>query len=82
MLCMLTVTIYSYINGQPAKYMAPIDGDGNICGFSNDTIGYSKLYLANIKGASDSPSKAFSFGVCVKSCPSENTKNATCAPSF
>ena len=34
---MFICTFYGYMNGEPWKLIAPIDGDGNICGW---TAGY------------------------------------------
>lgn len=79
-LAMFFSTIYSYMEGEPSKYMAPIDRDGNMCGFSNETVGYDYLYIADIKSASASPTKMFAYAVCVKECPRGKDLNTTCAP--
>lgn len=65
--------------------MAPIDQDGNICGYTGetaDTTGYKKLYIANIKAAGTNPANTFAYGVCVSKCPEGKDLNATCAPAY
>ena len=81
LLAMGGVTIYGYVEGHPWEYIAPIDGDNNICGYSEGYEGYDYLYIANIKAASEDPDNAFRYGVCVSSCPSDPTDTIDCIPT-
>jgi len=58
-------TMYAYFVGNPVKYMAPIDQFGNICGYSNSTKGFKKLYIPDIESAADNTAKMFQYGICV-----------------
>ena len=72
---MMGASIYGYVAGAPWKLLAPVDGDLNICGYSPGYEDYQKLYIGDIEEAAK-PSSAltfeiFSYGVCVKECPTE-----------
>lgn len=71
-------TIYGYINGNPGKLIAPIDGSKNICGYSTGFEDYPRLYIDDIADAVSNPSTVFSYGVCVKSCPTSATDVIEC----
>lgn len=71
-------TVYGYINGNPGKLIAPIDGSENICGYSTGFEDYTKLYIDDISEAATNPTTVFSYGVCVKSCPSASTDTIEC----
>ena len=75
------VTIYGYVVGNPWEYIAPIDGDNHICGYSDGYADYDYLFIADIVSASADPDNAFAFGVCVKSCPSDPTATIDCIPT-
>ena len=75
---MLAAAIYGYVNGDPYKLIAPIDGAGNICGFDPGYVEYPKLYIANIIKAAENPHEVFNWGVCVKECPESNTDDVEC----
>ena len=74
-------TIWGYANGNPGKLIAPIDGDGMICGYSEGYGDYEKLYIDGIVAASNDPSNIFTWGVCVKSCPGSATDTIECVPT-
>ena len=74
-------TIYGYVNGNPGKLIAPIDGSSNICGYSTGFEDYPKLYIDNIVDAVNNPTQVFSYGVCVKSCPTSKTDTIDCVPT-
>ena len=78
---MLTAAIYGYVNGDPWKLIAPIDGDKNICGFTPGYGEYPKLYIGSIVKAAQNPNDVFAYGVCVKSCPESNTDDVECKPT-
>ena len=78
---MLTAAIYGYVNGDPYKLIAPIDGDGAICGFDPGFVEYPKLYIADIISAADNPDDVFKYGVCVKKCPDSSTDDVECKPT-
>ena len=71
-------TIYGYIYGNPDKLIAPIDGSGNICGYTDGFEDYPKLYIDDIVTAVNDPTNVFSYGVCVKSCPSSSSDPIDC----
>ena len=75
---MLAAAIYGYVNGDPYKLIAPIDGAGNICGFDPGYVEYPKLYIANIIKAAENPHEVFNWGVCVKECPESSTDDVEC----
>ena len=83
---MFVASIYGYMAGQPWKLIAPIDGDGRICGWDNengiDMTEYSHLYFGDVNEAL-APSSIytldiFEYGVCVKECPTEKTEAVEC----
>ena len=77
---MFFFSILGYINGEPWKLVAPIDGNNNICGYSEGYEEYSHLYIDDITEAI-APSNImgiFSYGVCVKECPKEKTDPIEC----
>jgi len=49
--------------------LAPVDADGNLCGFTDETRDYPHLYLYDLEGAIDDTRSMFDYGVCVKTCP-------------
>lgn len=71
-------TVYGYVNGNIDKLLAPIDGNGQICGFTDTVKDYPYLYIDDISTASADPLKFFNYGVCVKSCPSSATDTIDC----
>ena len=78
---MFASAIYGYVNGNPGKLIAPIDGDGKICGYSPGYSGYNKLYIDDINSATQSPTNVFKYGVCVKSCPTSAGDTIECVPT-
>ena len=82
----LAGAIYGFVAGDPWKLIAPIDGDGRICGYSSvdgvDMSNYKYLFIGDINEAL-SPDKAtqrnlFDYGVCVKECPTEKNPSIEC----
>ena len=73
--------IYGYVNGNPGKLVAPIDGDGSICGYDPGYEDYPYLYLDNIVTAAGDAHNAFSYGVCVKDCPDSADDAVECHPT-
>lgn len=74
---MLTCVIMGFINGNVGELMAPVDSDGNICGYNTTTVGYPYLYISNYGLATSSTGSSasnsmFTSGVCVESCPAQN----------
>ena len=83
---MFVASFHGYMAGSPWKLVAPIDGDGRICGYYNengvDMTEYSHLYFGDVNEAL-SPSgiytlSLFDYGVCVKECPKEKTEAVEC----
>jgi len=83
---MFAAAIYGYIDGAPGKLIAPIDGDGRICGYYNengiDMTEYKHLYIGEVSEALAPGGLAtlslFDYGVCVKECPKENNQAIEC----
>jgi len=75
---MVAGTIVGIVNGNVGKYLAPIDGNYNICGYDSNVKDYPKLYLPVLAGT---PSEIFGSGVCVKECPKKNGGKLECAPA-
>ena len=75
---MLVAAIYGYVNGNPGKLIAPIDGDGKICGYSAGYEDYPKLYIDDISTAATDPTNVFHYSVCVKECPSDASDPIEC----
>jgi choline transporter-like protein 2/4/5 len=79
---MFVASFYGYSAGAPWKLIAPIDGDGRICGYYNqngiDMTEYKHLYIGNVHEALSPLGIAslsiFDYGVCVKECPKEKTE--------
>lgn len=46
---------YGYIYGSPGKLLAPVDGDGNFCGYSPGFENYRYLFIWDIRMATNSP---------------------------
>jgi hypothetical protein len=64
-------TSWGYLNGNPNKLVAPIDGDGNICGVTPGYEDYGHLFIGDILTVSSTPATVsiFHYGVCAKKCP-------------
>ena len=80
---MMICTVYGYAEGAPWKLLAPIDGDGRICGYTSGVEDYTHLYIGNIDEAAQ-PSNVmdvFTYGVCVKECPSATNEVISCVPT-
>ena len=68
---MIIISIYGFVNGDPAALAAPEDADGNKCGVTEGFEDYSLAFFANpiYYGSSNSDAN-FTFNkVCVKTCP-------------
>ena len=88
---MLTAAIYGYVYGSPGKLIAPIDGDGNICGYTPGYENYPSLYIDDIVDAASDPTNVFLYGVCAEACPTTadpytinckaTKKNPACTPN-
>lgn len=66
---MFGFAIYGYINGEISTLLAPVDGDGRLCGVTTDVKDYPNLWIADITTAANNPTRMFNYGVCVKICP-------------
>lgn len=71
---MLYLTFLGYKGGEINKLIAPVDGDFNLCGWYNETVGheydnldYPKLMITDWTALS--PAGLFQSSVCVKECP-------------
>lgn len=58
--------------------IAPVNADGDICGYSPGVEDYPSLYIDDINAALSNPTKAWTSSVCVKSCPSSAADPIDC----
>ena len=63
------MTGYGYINGQPDMLLAPVDQNGNICGYSEGYQNYPHLYIYDITAALTPPYSLTSDTTCIAECP-------------
>jgi len=78
MVGMVVIAIYAWARGNPAKYLSPVDDDGNFCGYTDGYGDYEKLYFPDLSSTSDVRSKY----VCIKGkCPDTNSGNINCKPT-
>ena len=78
---MIAETIYGYVNGNPDKLIAPIDGNANICGYTDGYKDYPDLYIGDLSAATANPLNFFQYGICIKSCPTSPTDPIECIPT-
>ena len=65
-------SIYGFLEGQPGRLFAPVDGNGNFCGYDTNYTDYSYLYFTDLTA-----SNIWEYAVCVSSCPT-NTSTIDC----
>lgn len=73
-------TAYGYANGDPNKLIAPIDGDGNICGVTPGYEDYGYLFIGNIDTLAHNlggGTSTFHYGICVEGCPATSDDSET-----
>jgi hypothetical protein len=82
---MVFMAVWGYVNGEISTLLAPVDGDGRLCGVgnatSNATQGYPNLWIADISTAALHPTSMFKYAVCVKTCPTETGVSVACVPT-
>ena len=71
-------TGYGYVNGHPSKLVAPIGGDGNICGVTEGYEDYPYLMIADISNVVEDADSIFEYGFCVKKCPESADDTIEC----
>lgn len=62
-------TFYGYKNGHPQKLFAPLDSEGNICGFDPLFTEHKYMYIWDIVEAVSDMRSIFDSAVCVRECP-------------
>jgi hypothetical protein len=74
MIFLMGVAIYGYSNGNLAEILAPVDGQGRICGFSDGVKDTPYLWVSNYAVIEDPDFNSYVFesGVCVLECPTSN----------
>jgi len=76
---MSTCTVYGVKNGDVLKLTAPIDANGNFCGFGK-MKGFPEMFISNWEVTD--LAGIFKSGVCVKGCPKTDKhvfkKNVNC----
>jgi len=65
-------TVYGNKHGNVGKLLAPLDGDGNFCGYTAGFEDYPKLYITEFTALN--PVDIFETAVCVKKCPMKGDK--------
>lgn len=82
--CLFGFSIWGLAEGEVDMLMSPVDGNGNICGFSvNATTGvnvtaYPALWIADLDKATSDPTNMFKYAVCVKECPTKHNETVQC----
>ncbi|TNV81603.1 hypothetical protein FGO68_gene10682 [Halteria grandinella] len=71
-LCFCAFHGYKY--GHPTKLFAPLDSEGNICGFDQGYEEYRYMYVWDIKEAVQDAWSIFDSAVCVRECPKRVTE--------
>ena len=51
--------------------LAPINGNGDFCGYGNQ-VGFGYLYIYDLAAAVDDPDAFWSYGICVETCPTSS----------
>jgi hypothetical protein len=73
-MCFLVgVSIYGYSNGNLEEIMAPVDGQGRICGFSEGVENTPYLWVSYYADIKQFDTYLFESGVCTTSCPTTST---------
>lgn len=75
---MVFFSIWGYMNGELAQLMAPVDGQGRMCGFDEGVKDYPHLWIADINKATLDPTNMFKYGVCSKECPTAQNETVSC----
>lgn len=75
---MFYMIIWGYVNGDPAKLLAPVSGDGQFCGQEEGLYDYPYLYIFDITAATTTADSMFEYGVCVNECPATASSTYTC----
>mmetsp|Transcript_14248 Transcript_14248/g.22185 ORF Transcript_14248/g.22185 Transcript_14248/m.22185 type:complete len:137 (-) Transcript_14248:208-618(-) len=79
MISMVLASLYGAQNGDMVKLFAPQDGEHHLCGVDPGYKDYPFLYIPD--AALESPDELFTFGVCVKECPSRSKAKLECKPT-
>eukprot|EP00351_Strombidinopsis_sp_SopsisLIS2011_P003647 CAMPEP_0116879372 /NCGR_PEP_ID=MMETSP0463-20121206/11175_1 /TAXON_ID=181622 /ORGANISM="Strombidinopsis sp, Strain SopsisLIS2011" /LENGTH=195 /DNA_ID=CAMNT_0004528633 /DNA_START=297 /DNA_END=884 /DNA_ORIENTATION=+ len=66
---MFVFACIGYANGNLGQMLAPINGQGDFCGYGNQ-VGFGYLYIYDLTPATENPDAFWSYGICVESCPS------------
>ena len=74
---LVMLVMHAHLNGDSSKLIAPIDGDGILCGYKKDNTAadgqfrdYDKLFITDL--AKTNVKEIFDSGVCVQECPETN----------
>jgi hypothetical protein len=81
LLFMWWMVAIGYSEGNPELIRAPIQADGQICGFGS-LKKYPKLYVPDLKSALKVPPFYFDYSVCVTKCPKSKLAQVECANSW
>ena len=61
-------SVIGFTDGTPYQFFAGIDGDGNMCGYSEGYENYTYLYFWSLEA-----DNIWYYAVCVSECPTSNT---------
>eukprot|EP00352_Strombidinopsis_acuminata_P005617 CAMPEP_0176376698 /NCGR_PEP_ID=MMETSP0126-20121128/28374_1 /TAXON_ID=141414 ORGANISM="Strombidinopsis acuminatum, Strain SPMC142" /NCGR_SAMPLE_ID=MMETSP0126 /ASSEMBLY_ACC=CAM_ASM_000229 /LENGTH=113 /DNA_ID=CAMNT_0017738247 /DNA_START=245 /DNA_END=586 /DNA_ORIENTATION=+ len=67
---MLVFSFVGYINGNLGQMVAPINYNGDFCGYGSQE-GFGYLYIYDLTAATADTDAFWNYGICVENCPSE-----------
>jgi hypothetical protein len=70
---LIGIAIYGYSNGNLDEILAPVDGQGRICGFSPGVESTPYLWVSNKADTLTFTGYLFTSSVCTTSCPTSTT---------
>jgi hypothetical protein len=71
------MTILGYTDGDASYMLAPIDSNGQVCGYGV-VADYPYLYVPDLAAAVEPISGYFNYGVCANSCPEGPDSTISC----
>ena len=80
---MVTCAYFGIKHGKPRDLIAPIDGDGKICGVTPGYEDYRYLFIGDITKGGKDLDEIFDYGICVQECPATAAaaKELKCKPT-
>jgi len=75
---MVFFSVWGYMYGEVAQLLAPVDGNGRMCGYDAGVKDFPQLWIADLNKATDNAVDMFDYGVCAKTCPSSTNETLSC----